>query len=181
VHHVQDWIRRVADLAQGVARAMNLPEAETRTIRRAGLVHDLGRVSVSTRTWEDPGGLGSAESEKIRLHAYYSERVVGHASCLNDAAALAGRHHERLDGTGYHRGERTPGLSPAARLLAAADVLAALTEPRPHRPAYAALAAADILRQEAASGRLDPLAVEAVLGASGQAAQPPARHRCQPL
>lgn len=166
--------RRVADLAHSAAQVMQLPPADVRDIRRAGLVHDLGRVSVSTRSWEDPAALGSAESEKIRLHAYYSERVVGHASCLKDAAALAGRHHERLDGSGYHRGERTPSLSPAARVLAAADVLAALTEPRPHRPAHSALAAADILRQEAAAGRLDSLAVEAVLGASGQAVQRPA-------
>jgi HD-GYP domain-containing protein (c-di-GMP phosphodiesterase class II) len=166
--------RRVAELAHSAARVMNLPAAELRDIRRAGLVHDLGRVSVSTRIWEYSGGLGSAESEKIRLHAYYSERVVGHASCLKDAAALAGRHHERLDGHGYHRGERAPSLSPAARALAVADVFAALTEPRPHRPAFPAVAAANILRQEAAGGRLDSLAVEAVLGASGQRAQPPA-------
>jgi HD-GYP domain-containing protein (c-di-GMP phosphodiesterase class II) len=166
--------RRVAELAHSAARVMNLPAAEGRDLRRAGLVHDLGRVSVSTPIWEHSGELGSAESEKVRLHAYHSERVVGHASCLKDAAALAGRHHERLDGSGYHRGERTPGLSIAARVLAVADVFAALTEPRPHRPAHAAVAAANILRQEAAGGRLDSLAVEAVLGASGQAAQRPA-------
>jgi HD-GYP domain-containing protein (c-di-GMP phosphodiesterase class II) len=173
--------RRVAELAESVARVMHLPAAEVRDIRRAGLVHDLGRVSVSTRIWEYSGGLGSAESEKIRLHAYYSERVVGHASSLKDAAALAGRHHERLDGTGYHRGERVPSLSPAARALAVADVFAALTEPRPHRPAYCAVAAANILRQEAAGGRLDSLAVErrcsgpAVRGLNG-----PPPHRCPP-
>jgi HD-GYP domain-containing protein (c-di-GMP phosphodiesterase class II) len=68
------------------------------------------------------------------------------------------------DGTGYHRGERAPSVPPAARVLAVADVFAALTEPRPHRPAFSAVAAANILRQEAAGGRLDSLAVEAVLG-----------------
>jgi DNA-binding CsgD family transcriptional regulator len=80
---------------------------------------------------------------------------------------VASSHHERQDGSGYHRGVRSGDLPLAARLLAAADVFAALTEPRPYRPALAADAAAGALAAEAAAGRLDPDACGAVVEAAG--------------
>ena len=72
-------------------------------LRRAGLVHDVGRTSVSTGIWERAGPLSAGEPDQVRLHAYWSERVLARTSCLRDLAPLAGGHHERLDGSGYHR------------------------------------------------------------------------------
>jgi DNA-binding CsgD family transcriptional regulator len=96
---------------------------------------------------------------------------------LAGLASLASLHHERLDGSGYHRGARGAALPPAARLLAAADVYHAMTEPRPHRPALAPEEAATELRTEVRAGRVDPDAAEAVLAAAGR----PAGRRRQSL
>jgi DNA-binding NarL/FixJ family response regulator len=87
---------------------------------------------------------------------------------LASIARIAGVHHERLDGSGYHRGAGAAELTAAARLLAASDVYQAMTEPRPHREPLAANLAAEILGQEARAGRLDVDAVSAVIDVAGQ-------------
>ena len=84
-------------------------------------MHDLGRASVPNRVWEHPGPLRSAAQERVGLHAYHSERGLARCGPLAPLARLAGTHHERLDGSGYHRSETATGLGPAERLLAAAD------------------------------------------------------------
>jgi HD-GYP domain-containing protein (c-di-GMP phosphodiesterase class II) len=141
-------------------------------VRRAGLLHDLGRVGVSNAIWDKPGPLSEAERERVRLHPYFTERALARSARLAELGAIGAAHHERLDGSGYHRALPAAMLSLPARLLAAADVFQALIEPRPHRPAYAAEGAAEIVRGEAAAGRLDADAVDAVLTAAGR---PPAR------
>jgi HD-GYP domain-containing protein (c-di-GMP phosphodiesterase class II) len=154
----------VASLAAAAAERCGLAADE---LHRAALVHDLGRASVPNGVWERPGPLTWADQERMRLHAYHSERVLLRCGPLAPIAQLAGMHHERLDGSGYHRGASTASLGPAERLLAAADVRQALTEHRAHRPARTADEAADVLRAEAAAGRLDPDAVRAVIEATG--------------
>jgi HD-GYP domain-containing protein (c-di-GMP phosphodiesterase class II) len=94
--------------------------------------------------------------------------VLSRSPYLSKLRDLCGHHHERLDGSGYHRGAGADTLSPSARLLAAADVVHALTEPRAHRPALRPEDAADQLTVEASEGRLDRLALDAVLGAVGR-------------
>ncbi len=169
------WTRghsdRVAELAEEAGRRCGLPDADLVLLRRAGLVHDLGRVGVAAGVWDNPGPLGVAQREKVRLHPYLTERVLSRCQALRPLAALAGAHHERMDGSGYHRGVDGGQLSIPARLQAAADVLAAMTADRPHRTALSLDAARDQLR---ADRGLDPSAVEAVLAAAGAA---PARHR----
>lgn len=159
--------RGVADLAAEAGRWAGLPDSDVATLRRAGLVHDLGRTGVPNTIWDKPGPLTDAEWERVRLHAYYTERMLSRPPVLASLAAIAALHHERLDGSGYHRG--LPGLSlgPSARILAAADAYHAMTEPRPHRPARSVADAADELRTEVRAGRLDGKAVDAVLGAAG--------------
>jgi HD-GYP domain-containing protein (c-di-GMP phosphodiesterase class II) len=117
-------------------------------LRRAGLVHDLGRLGVSNAIWDKPGVFTPAERERVRLHPYLTERVLSASGALAPVGALAAQHHERLDGSGYPRGLTGQMLPPCARLLAAADVYQALTEPRPHRPARPADEAARELRAE---------------------------------
>ena len=136
-------------------------------VRRAGLVHDIGRVAVHAGVWAQDGPLSQDHREQVRLHAYHSERVLSRSRYLSTLGGAAGGHHERLDGSGYHRGSSAGSLSRVARLLAAADVAQALTEPRAHRSALPPARAADLLAAEVREGRLDQQAVDAVLGAVG--------------
>jgi len=141
-------------------------------LETAALLHDLGRVSVPNGIWDRRGPLSSAERERIRQHAYHTERILSAGGPWRGLCDLAAGHHERLDGSGYHR--RLPGsaLSPAQKVLAAADVFQALGEARPHRPARTPAEAANTLREEAAAGRLDAEAVRLVLAAAGQGTAP---------
>ena len=160
------WLREhstgVADLAEAAAWRMNLPAESVTMVRRAALAHDLGRVGVSNAIWEKPGPLGFGEWERVRLHPHFTERAFAQSPALAPIGMLAGSHHERLDGSGYHRGSRGAALDQAARLLAAADCYAAMREPRPHRAPLDAAEAEAALLLEAKEGRLEPEAVGAV-------------------
>jgi HD-GYP domain-containing protein (c-di-GMP phosphodiesterase class II) len=159
--------RAVAQLAVDAAKLMQLPVENLAPLRLAGLLHDLGRLSVPTGLWDKPASLSPSEWERVRLHAHYTERVLSKSPLLTPVAAIAGLHHERLDGTGYHRGVPAANQPTSARVLAAADVYQALTEARPHRAAHAPEAAAAKLRELADAGSLDREAVRAVCQAAG--------------
>jgi HD-GYP domain-containing protein (c-di-GMP phosphodiesterase class II) len=165
----------VADLAAAAAQRGGLTEREVAGVRRAASVHDLGRVAIAAHIWQKPGALTPDEWERVRLHPYYTERVLARSPLLSALAQTAGCHHERFDGTGYHRGLAAPNLSASARLVAAADAYHAMTEPRPHRRELAPQDAADVLAAHARAGRLCPDAVAAVLGVAGQPTPPPVR------
>ena len=162
--------RGVANLAAEAARVSGLPAADRTILRRAGLVHDLGRVGVSTAIWDKPRRLTATELERVRLHPLLTDRMLARVSALSGPRMIAARHHERLDGSGYPSGLTASVLTPSDRLLAAADVYHAMTEPRPHRPALDAVAAARELRAEVRAGRLDGAATSAVLRAAGHRA-----------
>ncbi|HEY7732424.1 MAG TPA: HD domain-containing phosphohydrolase [Gaiellaceae bacterium] len=170
------WIRghsrRVASLAEAAGRHAGLDAAACDALRRAGLVHDLGRVAVENGIWDKRGPLTTAEWERVRLHPYYTERILGRCRPLASLVELAASHHERLDGSGYHRLLAGEALSRSDRLLAAADVFAALTADRPYRPALAGDSAARTLEGEAVLGRLDADAVACVLAAAGRRPAP---------
>jgi HD-GYP domain-containing protein (c-di-GMP phosphodiesterase class II) len=157
----------VSDLAEAAAWRLGLPAASVSLVRRAALAHDLGRVGVSNAIWEKPGALGFGEWERVRLHPHFTERAFAQSPTLAPIGLLAGSHHERLDGSGYHRGVRAPALDAAARILAAADCYSAMSEDRPHRPALEPDEAAALLILEATERRLDRDAVDAVLAAAG--------------
>ena len=167
--------RGVADLAGQAGIVAGLADDEVLTLRRAALVHDIGRVTVPVSVWTKPGPLTRDEHEQVRLHAYHSERVLEVCPGLRPLARLAGSHGERCDGSGYHRGSRAGDLPAGAWLLAAADCYQAMREPRAHRPALSPQAAADELCRDAQAGRLPPAAVQAVLAAAGQPRRPAAR------
>ena len=158
----------VADLATRAAKRCGFEEADRTAIRRGALVHDVGRVAVPLRIWQKPGPLTPDDWEQVRLHAYHCERVLTHSPFLARLGPVATAHHERLDGSGYHRGAPGATLTRPARLLAAVDAYHAMTEPRPHREALPPANAAEILAEEARSGRLDADAVAGVLEESGQ-------------
>jgi HD-GYP domain-containing protein (c-di-GMP phosphodiesterase class II) len=163
--------RAVAALAAGAADRLRLP-AETRTdLELAGLLHDVGRVAVSTRIWEHAGHLGIDDWEQLRLHPYHSERIVDGSDQLARLSDLVGRHHERLDGSGYHRGCSAAELSTAARVLAAADGYQTSIEHRPHRTAATRQQAKERLLARVAQGALDESAARAVLASAGHPVQ----------
>lgn len=157
----------VAALVMAAAQVTGFGSADVMRVRRAALVHDLGRVAVPVGIWNKPGPLTPADWEQVRLHAYHSERVLARSPFLADLASVATFHHERLDGSGYHRSSTVATLTPPARLLAAADAYHAMTEPRPHRPSLSDADATNTLAREASVGRLDADAVAAVLAAAG--------------
>jgi HD-GYP domain-containing protein (c-di-GMP phosphodiesterase class II) len=159
--------RAVADLAAATGPQLGLSEDAVRTLRRAGIVHDLGRLGVSNSIWDKRGPLGAGEWERVRIHPYLTERMLHQSSALAPLGAIAVQHRERLDGSGYPRGLSGAAISRPARILGAADAYQAMREPRPHRPARSAEEAAAELRAEARAGRLDGEVVEAVLGAAG--------------
>ena len=163
----------VALLAEQAARQLGMGYQDARVVRRAGLVQDIGRAAVRPRVWERRGALSPDEREQVRLHSYHTERILGRSPQLRELATLAGCHHERLDGSGYHKGLTAATLPVPARLLAAADMFRALTQPRPHRPAQTERTAARVLTEEAQAQRLDGDAVAAVLTAAGQSLSGP--------
>jgi HD-GYP domain-containing protein (c-di-GMP phosphodiesterase class II) len=161
----------VADLSEKAAEIAGLSETQKVLVRRAALIHDAGRVAVDPRIWAKEGPLSVDEREKVRLHPYHTERIFSRSGFLQQPAAVAGRHHERLNGSGYHRGLGAQSLSDTARLLAAADTFQAMTEPRPFRESLMPDEAADELTNLGNSGRLDPKMVEAVIEAAGEPAR----------
>ena len=166
--------RGTAELAVSAAESMNLAADDVTLLRRAALVHDVGRFGVPGSVWDKPGPLSHSENERMRLHVYYVERIFGRPEPLRRIGLLAAAHHERMDASGYHRGIGGTMLSTSARILAAADAYHAMTQTRRHRPAMAPDMAMEELQRQAQKGRLDPSAVDAVLSGAGHR---PARAR----
>jgi HD-GYP domain-containing protein (c-di-GMP phosphodiesterase class II) len=160
----------VAGLAAAAAARLGLGDAEQETLRRAGLVHDLGRLGVSNAIWDKAGPLGAGEWERVRFSPYFTERMLQFSDSLGPLGAIAVEHRERLDGSGYPRGIKGAAISSPARILGAADAYQAMREPRPYRAAREPDEAAAELRREGRAGRLDADVVEAVLGAAGHRA-----------
>jgi HD-GYP domain-containing protein (c-di-GMP phosphodiesterase class II)/TusA-related sulfurtransferase len=165
--HTVGHSARVAELAAAVALALGVAGAERADIRRAAQVHDLGCVSVPNRIWTKRGPLNRAEWERVRLHAYHSQRVLTVAELLRKAGELAGMHHERLDGSGYHRALPAAAIPLPARVLAVAEAYQSMVEERPWRPALTSAEAARELSQDVRAGRLDRRAADAVLDVAG--------------
>ena len=157
----------VAALAGRAAELLGLPTEDVKLIRRAGLVHDVGRLGVSNAVWDKTGPLTLTETERVRMHPYLTERMLASSPALADLAAIAVLHHERLDGSGYPRGLSGNAIPTSGRVLAAADRYSTLTAERPHRPAHSSDDAAALLRDDVRAGRLDGPAVDAVLTAAG--------------
>jgi HD-GYP domain-containing protein (c-di-GMP phosphodiesterase class II) len=162
--------RATAELVAAAAPMLGLSAEETTLARRAALVHDIGRFGVPGTVWDKPGPLNARDEERMRLHVYYVERIFQRPEPLRRIGLLAATHHERMDGSGYHRGIGGAMLSAPARLLAAADAYHAMSQPRPHRDALTPDDAAGELRADADAGRFDGEVVDAVLTAAGHRA-----------
>jgi diguanylate cyclase (GGDEF)-like protein len=126
----------VAWIAAALGRMLGLDSDTQATLRRAALLHDIGKLGVSNRILDKPGPLGPNEWETVRLHPRWSMEILARVRAFRDVARIAGVHHERLDGSGYHRGLTAEQLDAPSRILAVADVAEALSADRPYRAAY---------------------------------------------
>lgn len=164
----------VASLVDRTAESLGFSQAERSLVRRAALVHDVGRVALPNGIWDSAAPLGRVEREAIESHATHTERILAFGEQTRSLALVASAAHERQDETGYpHR--RAP-RDRCARLLAACDVLHALGEERPHRRALDAEARAKILLDDVRLSKLDRVIVDAALAtARGRAIDPRAR------
>ena len=156
----------VTGLSIATADRLGLDRRTSACLEIAAYLHDVGRVGVSNRIWAKAGTLTTGEWEQVHLHPYHSERILASTAAFAPMARVAGMHHERMDGSGYHRGCRGKDIDIAARVLACADAFYAMTRRRPHRAALGPTQARDELLREARAGRLDPDVVAAVLDAS---------------
>ena len=141
--------KRVADVAEGLAARLGLPAPEVVDVRRAGLLHDLGKLGVPNTVLDKPGRLDAAEFDVIRRHPELTLRILAPVPTFAHVAELAACHHERLDGSGYFRGLAAPELALGARIVAVADVFEALTADRPYRRAMPTEEALAIMRASA--------------------------------
>lgn len=160
--------RRVAEVADHAAAGLGVDDADRRTLSLAAHLHDVGQVAVPTGLWLVPRPWRPVERSRSLGHPSVTERVFAAAPAFADAARVAGLHHERLDGTGYPRGVSGSAVPRLARLLAAADVVVALGEDRPHRPALDRAAVRTTAAEMVRSGWLDGDCTAATLAAVGE-------------
>ncbi|MQA05240.1 MAG: HD domain-containing protein [Streptosporangiales bacterium] len=165
--------RGVADLARAASGLLRLSTPDAVAVYRAGLVHDIGLHGVSITILDKPTSLTGVERERLRASSYYTERVLARPRALARLGAIAGFAHERMDGTGYHRGVIGTAIPMSGRILAAACAFHELVEPRAGRPALSVKQAATRIRGEVAAGRLDQAAADAVLAAAGAGSRRP--------
>jgi HD-GYP domain-containing protein (c-di-GMP phosphodiesterase class II) len=156
---------RVALLAGAAAAAAGRSAHDVTLVRRAGWLHDVGRVAVSSASWGRDEVLSDAELERMRAHPLHTARALAHTPGLAGLADVACAHHERLDGSGYPRGLSGAQFTPLAALLAAADAYVSAGEARPHRPARPPAEQAFVILGLADDGRLPHEAVDAVIAA----------------
>jgi HD-GYP domain-containing protein (c-di-GMP phosphodiesterase class II) len=159
--------RRCAQLAEAAAGVLGFDDDATATLRRAALVHELGTTAVPNSIWDKPGPLTRAEFDRVELHPMLTEQMLRRSPALAALNPVAAAHHERSDGSGYHKCLRADAVEPAAAVLAAADVYVAMTTERADRPAFSDSHAATELRRLAAQGVLAATATDAVLTAAG--------------
>ncbi len=143
---------RVAKYAVGTATVLGFSTHELRDLKRAALLHDIGKLGISNLILDKPGKLSEAEFAEVRKHPDYTRRILEQISSFRTLAEVAGSHHERLDGRGYPRGLQAEQLSLAAKVLAVADQFEALSAERPYREKLTHLQVFDILKANVGTG-----------------------------
>ena len=171
--------QRVADLCEAAVAGDGGSAEEQLRARVVGLLHDLGRASVPNGIWDKASKLSPFERQRIERHVAESERIVARTPLLASYAPVVGAHHERIDGSGYPRHAHAADMTSLARVLAVADVFAALGEERPNRPARSNDDAVRTLLDEVKAGRLDRDAAHSVLSAAGARVKRRASLPCQ--
>jgi HD-GYP domain-containing protein (c-di-GMP phosphodiesterase class II)/DNA-binding CsgD family transcriptional regulator len=159
--------RRCADLAAAAARLLGLPEEDVTALRRAAFVHDFGTTVVPNSIWDKPGPLTRTEFDRVELHPMLTEQMLRRSPALATLNTTACAHHEKCDGSGYHKRLKADAEDLRACVLAATEIYVGLTAERADRPPFAAEDAAAELRRLESAGVLEPRASRAVLVAAG--------------
>jgi HD-GYP domain-containing protein (c-di-GMP phosphodiesterase class II) len=169
--------RRCAQLSADAAMLLGFPDDAITTLRRAALVHDFGTTAVPNSIWDKPGSLTRAEFDRVELHPMLTEQMLRRSPALADLNPVAAAHHEKADGSGYHKCLPTDGVDPCACVLTVADIYVALTTERADRPAFSDDYAATEVRRLASEGVLHQGTTDAVLTAAGHGEPLPAKPR----
>ncbi len=162
-----DHSRRCAELAGAAAKELGSTDDEIAMLRRAALVHEFGTTGVPNSIWDKRGPLTRAEVDRVQVHPMLTEQMLCRSPALAALNPVASAHHERADGTGYHKGLRADATERAAHLLTAAEIYVGLTTERADRPAFSDGYAANELRGLAMEGVLDRDTTDALLTAAG--------------
>jgi len=163
--------RRCAQLGVDAAQVLGFGDDEITTLRRAALVHEFGTTAVPNSIWDKPGPLTRAEFDRVELHPMLTEQMLRRSPALAVLNPIAATHHEKADGSGYHKSLRADVVGPGASVLATVDIYVALTTDRADRPAFTDKYAATELRRLASEGLLERSTTDAVLEAAGHGDQ----------
>lgn len=139
---------RVAEIAVATATTLGFPDESLRDLRRAGLLHDIGKLAISNLILDKPGRLTEKEFAAVKRHPLVTEQILRRVTRFADIAEIAAAHHEKLDGSGYHRGVRGDELGLPARVLAVADIFEAMTADRPYRQPMEMEQALELMRRD---------------------------------
>jgi putative nucleotidyltransferase with HDIG domain len=153
---------QVTNYALAIAKEMGLPEEEREMIRKAGLLHDIGKVGISERILAKKGAITQDERHILEQHPVLGEEILGRVKDMKELAEIVGSHHERYDGNGYPYGRKGEEIPLAGRILGVADALDAMLSDRPYRPAMNLLQALVEIRRNAGT-QFDPNVAEALL------------------
>jgi HD-GYP domain-containing protein (c-di-GMP phosphodiesterase class II)/DNA-binding CsgD family transcriptional regulator len=159
--------RRCAQLCADAGSLLGFTDIELTTLRRAALVHEFGTTAIPNSIWDKPGPLTRTEFDRVELHPMLTEQMLRRTPALAVLNPVAAAHHEKADGSGYHKRLRAEAVDPCAGVLAAVDIYVGLTSDRADRPAFSAEYAATELRRLATQGVLREDAAQAVLTAAG--------------
>lgn len=160
---------RVGQYAAEIAARLGYDEAHIRKLRRAAALHDIGKLGISNLILDKPDKLDEDEWRTMRGHSHYTTAILGRISTFKDMAAVAGAHHERLDGMGYPHGSADADISMDTRIISICDFFDALTADRPYRSAMPAAKAIEVIRGEVGAA-IDPAcfaALEAMIAEQG--------------
>jgi HD-GYP domain-containing protein (c-di-GMP phosphodiesterase class II) len=139
---------RVTLFADLIAAELGFSPERRRWLKRAALLHDIGKLGVSNTTLDKPGKLDSDEWVEMKYHAVQTEAILSRISAFRELASVASAHHERLDGKGYPKGLKADEIVLESRILAVADIFDALTADRPYRAAMPVSKALSIMAEE---------------------------------
>ncbi len=146
---------RVTLFADMIAAKLEFVPERRRWLKRAALLHDIGKLGVSNAILDKPGKLDAAEWEAMKSHAALSEVILSRIAAFRDLASIAAAHHERLDGKGYPRGLKGDEIVLETRIITTADIFDALTADRPYRAAMPVSEALAIMAESIGSA-IDP-------------------------
>lgn len=152
---------RVALYTEGIAAELGLDEQRRRWLRRAALLHDMGKLGVSNAVLDKPGKLDEDEWAAVKRHAQYTESILSRIDAFGELAQVAGAHHERLDGRGYPRGLQAAEISLETRIITTADIFDAITAERPYRGAIPIPKTLEMMAENVGTA-IDPVCFEAL-------------------